>query len=30
MKNLAQGNYQSALQTVQNLKAKYGETWGQS
>ncbi|NER15800.1 isocitrate lyase [Spongiivirga citrea] len=27
MKNLAQGNYQSALQTVRNLKKKYGETW---
>ena len=27
MKNLAQSNYTSALQTVRNLKAKYGETW---
>lgn len=27
MKNLAQGNYQSALQTVQNLKAKFGQSW---
>lgn len=27
MKNLAQSNYSSALETVQNLKAKYGNTW---
>jgi isocitrate lyase len=27
MKNLSQANYSSALQTVQNLKKKYGETW---
>ncbi|WP_179345480.1 isocitrate lyase [Winogradskyella ursingii] len=27
MKNLAQGNYQSALQTVKTLKEKYGNTW---
>ena len=27
MKNLSQTNYSSALQTVRNLKAKYGETW---
>src|SRR5690606_5077371 len=27
MKNLAQSNYSSALQTVRNLKEKYGETW---
>jgi isocitrate lyase len=27
MKNLAQSNYSSALQTVRDLKAKYGETW---
>lgn len=27
MKNLSQMNYGSALQTVRNLKEKYGETW---
>ena len=27
MKNFAQNNYHSALQTVRNLKEKYGETW---
>ena len=27
MKNLAQTNYSSALDTVKNLKAKYGNTW---
>ena len=27
MENLAQTNYRSALQTVRNLKKKYGETW---
>ncbi|EIA07487.1 isocitrate lyase [Flavobacterium frigoris] len=27
MKNLAQSNYSSALQTVKDLKAKYGTTW---
>ena len=27
MKNLAQSNYSSALQTVKDLKAKYGKTW---
>jgi isocitrate lyase len=27
MKNLAQSNYSSALQTVKDLKAKYGNTW---
>jgi isocitrate lyase len=27
MKNLAQSNYSSALETVRNLKAKYGDTW---
>jgi isocitrate lyase len=27
MKNLAQSNYSSALQTVIDLKAKYGSTW---
>ncbi|WP_053976740.1 isocitrate lyase [Mangrovimonas xylaniphaga] len=27
MKNLQQSNYCSALQTVQNLKEKYGESW---
>lgn len=27
MKNLAQSNYYSALQTVRDLKAKYGSTW---
>ena len=27
MKNLAQSNYSSALETVKNLKAKYGNTW---
>jgi len=27
MKNLAQSNYGSALQTVRNLKEKFGETW---
>ncbi len=27
MKNLAQSNYSSALETVRNLKAKYGSTW---
>ena len=27
MKNLAQSNYRSALQTVRDLKAKYGDTW---
>lgn len=27
MKNLAQSNYSSALETVQELKAKYGNTW---
>jgi len=27
MKNLSQTNYSSALQTVRNLKEKYGETW---
>ncbi|MBV7268023.1 isocitrate lyase [Winogradskyella luteola] len=27
MKNLPQGNYASALQTVKDLKAKYGDTW---
>ncbi|MFT6947891.1 MAG: isocitrate lyase [Vicingaceae bacterium] len=27
MKNLTQSNYNSALQTVQNLKKKYGVTW---
>ena len=27
MKNLAQSNYGSALETVRNLKAKYGNTW---
>ena len=27
MKNLSQANYSSALQTVRNLKEKYGETW---
>nr|WP_321221439.1 isocitrate lyase [uncultured Psychroserpens sp.] len=27
MKNLAQSNYGSALETVRNLKAKYGSTW---
>ncbi|WP_040252659.1 isocitrate lyase [Psychroserpens mesophilus] len=27
MKNLAQSNYRSALETIKNLKEKYGETW---
>jgi isocitrate lyase len=27
MKNLPQSNYSSALQTVRNLKEKYGKTW---
>jgi isocitrate lyase len=27
MKNLAQSNYSSALETVRDLKKKYGETW---
>jgi len=27
MKNLAQSNYSSALETVRNLKTKYGATW---
>ncbi|WAC01384.1 isocitrate lyase [Lacinutrix neustonica] len=27
MKNLSQSNYSSALETVRNLKAKYGNTW---
>lgn len=27
MKNLAQSNYSSALETVRNLKGKYGNTW---
>lgn len=27
MENLSQANYSSALQTVRNLKEKYGETW---
>ncbi|WP_109302513.1 isocitrate lyase [Aquimarina sp. AU474] len=27
MKNLAQSNYRSALQTVRDLKGKYGKTW---
>ncbi len=27
MKNLAESNYSSALETVRNLKAKYGNTW---
>lgn len=27
MKNFAQSNYSSALQTVRNLKEKYGNTW---
>ena len=27
MKNLGQSNYRSALQTVKDLKAKYGQTW---
>ncbi|MBU2921383.1 isocitrate lyase [Winogradskyella psychrotolerans] len=27
MKNLAQTNYRSALQTVRDLKEKYGQTW---
>ncbi len=27
MKNLAQSNYSSALQTVRDLKVKYGNTW---
>jgi isocitrate lyase len=27
MKNIAQSNYSSALETVRNLKAKYGHTW---
>ncbi len=27
MKNLAQNNYRSALETVRNLKNKYGNTW---
>ena len=27
MKNLSQSNYASALETVRNLKEKYGETW---
>ncbi|WP_296383070.1 isocitrate lyase [Winogradskyella sp.] len=27
MKNLSQSNYRSALQTVRDLKAKYGQTW---
>ncbi len=27
MKNLAQNNYRSALDTVRNLKRKYGNTW---
>ena len=27
MENLAQTNYSSALETVRNLKTKYGETW---
>lgn len=27
MKNLAQSNYSSAIQTVKDLKAKYGNTW---
>ncbi|MBQ0788355.1 MAG: isocitrate lyase [Oceanihabitans sp.] len=27
MKNLAQSKYSSALETVRNLKAKYGNTW---
>jgi isocitrate lyase len=27
MKNLEQSNYSSALQTVRDLKAKYGTTW---
>ena len=27
MKNLSQTNYGSALQSVRNLKEKYGETW---
>jgi len=29
MKNLVQNNYHSALQTVRNLKEKYGETWNE-
>jgi isocitrate lyase len=29
MKNLEQSNYSSALQTVRDLKAKYGTTWMQ-
>ncbi|TYP98119.1 isocitrate lyase [Tenacibaculum adriaticum] len=28
MKNLTQGNYSSALETVKMLKEKYGSTWG--
>ena len=27
MKNLAQSNYSSALETVRNLKRKYGNSW---
>jgi len=27
MKNLSQNNYSSALQTIRDLKAKYGKTW---
>jgi isocitrate lyase len=27
MKNLAQSNYSSALETVRDPKKKYGETW---
>jgi len=27
MKNLTQSNYSSALQTVRDLKSKYGKTW---
>lgn len=29
MKNLSQTNYSSALETVRNLKKKYGETWNE-
>jgi isocitrate lyase len=27
MKNLSQTNYGSALEAIQNLKLKYGNTW---
>jgi len=27
MKNLVQSKYSSALETVRNLKAKYGNSW---